>query len=371
LKLNLNIGFGLTNAGNTPEAKQKTTQKLTSNFMTTAIVILNWNGEKYLQQFLHTLIENTQLSGAEIIVADNASTDSSLLVLKNKFPEMKTIVLDKNYGFAEGYNRALSQIDADYYVLLNSDVEVTSGWLEPLISYMNEHTDVVACQPKIRSYFNREYFEHAGAAGGFIDKFGFPFCRGRVLGTAEKDNGQHDTITDIFWATGACLVVRSKIFWKVGGLDNDFFAHMEEIDLCWRFKSRGYRLVCIPESVVYHVGGGTLNVESPFKTYLNFRNNLLMLYKNLPAKLLDDTMFWRTIFDYIAAIQLFVTGKPKNAISVLKARSDFRQMKHNFEEKRKENILYSTSDNYSDILQESIVIGYFLKGKKTYNSLLQ
>jgi len=337
--------------------------------MTTAVVILNWNGEKYLEQFLPILIENTKLSGSEIIIADNASTDSSLLILQEKFPTIRTVVLDKNYGFAGGYNKALAQIEADYYVLLNSDVEVMSNWLEPLITYMDKHADVAACQPKIRSYFNRKYFEHAGAAGGYIDRFGFPFCRGRVLGTAEEDKGQYDNITDIFWATGACLLVRSKTFWTVGGLDDDFFAHMEEIDLCWRLKSRGYRIVCIPESTVFHVGGGTLNVENPYKTYLNFRNNLLMLYKNLPAKLLKDTMFWRMIFDYIAAIQLFVTGKPKNAISVFKARSDFKRMQPNFEEKRKQNILYSTSDNYSDILQKSIVIEYFLKGKKTFDSL--
>ena len=337
--------------------------------MTTAVVILNWNGEKYLEQFLPILIENTKLSGSEIIIADNASTDSSLLILQEKFPGIRTVVLDKNYGFAGGYNKALAQIEADYYVLLNSDVEVMPNWLEPLITYMDKHADVAACQPKIRSYFNRKYFEHAGAAGGYIDRFGFPFCRGRVLGTAEEDKGQYDNITDVFWATGACLLVRSKTFWNVGGLDDDFFAHMEEIDLCWRLKSRGYRIVCIPESTVFHVGGGTLNVENPYKTYLNFRNNLLMLYKNLPAKLLKDTMFWRMIFDYIAAIQLFVTGKPKNAISVFKARSDFKRMQPNFEEKRKQNILYSTSDNYSDILQKSIVIEYFLKGKKTFDSL--
>ena len=337
--------------------------------MTTAVVILNWNGEKYLEQFLPILIENTKLSGSEIIIADNASTDSSLLILQEKFPGIRTVVLDKNYGFAGGYNKALAQIEADYYVLLNSDVEVMQNWLEPLITYMDKHADVAACQPKIRSYFNRKYFEHAGAAGSYIDRFGFPFCRGRILGTAEEDKGQYDNITDVFWATGACLLVRSKTFWNVGGLDDDFFAHMEEIDLCWRLKSRGYRIVCIPESIVFHVGGGTLNVENPYKTYLNFRNNLLMLYKNLPAKLLKDTMFWRMIFDYIAAIQLFVTGKPKNAISVFKARSDFKRMQPNFEEKRKQNILYSTSDNYSDILQKSIVIEYFLKSKKTFDSL--
>lgn len=339
--------------------------------MTTAIVILNWNGENYLQQFLPILIENTSLSSAEIVVADNASTDSSLLILKEKFPTIRTIVLDKNHGFADGYNKALAQIEADYYVLLNSDVEVTPNWLEPLINYMNEHNEVAACQPKIRSYFRRTHFEHAGAAGGYIDRFGFPFCRGRILGTAEEDKGQYDNIIDVFWATGACLVLRSKIFWKVGGLDAEFFAHMEEIDLCWRLKSRGYRIVCIPASTVFHVGGGTLNVESPYKTYLNFRNNLLMLYKNLPTKLLNYTMLWRHLFDYIAAFQLFITGKPKNAIGVFKARLDFKRMQPYFEEKRKQNILYSTTDNQSDIFQKSIVIEYYLKRRRIFKSLFK
>lgn len=339
--------------------------------MSTAIVILNWNGEKYLQQFLPVLIENTTLPGVEIIVADNASTDSSVSILKDKFPTVRTILLDKNYGFAGGYNKAFGQIEADYFVLLNSDVEVIPNWLEPMLAYMDEHTDVAACQPKILSYNRRSNFEHAGAAGGYIDRFGFPFCRGRILGLAEADKGQYDSIADIFWATGACLLIRSSLYWKAGGLDDDFFAHMEEIDLCWRLKSRGYRIVCIPESYVFHVGGGALNYESPHKTYLNFRNNLLMLYKNLPARLLENTMRWRTVFDYAAALQLFVTGKPENAKTVFKARRDYKKMQPDFEEKRKLNILYATSDNKSDIFQKSIVLEYYLKGKKTFNSLAE
>ena len=337
--------------------------------MTTAIVILNWNGAKYLQQFLPVLIKNTTLSSAKIIIADNASTDSSLLILREQFPEIQTIVLDKNYGFAGGYNKALAQIEADYYVLLNSDVEVTPNWLEPMITYMSESENVAACQPKILSYYNRNKFEHAGAAGGYIDRFGFPFCRGRVLSFAEEDNGQYDTNADVFWATGACFVVRSDIYWKVGGLDDEFFAHMEEIDMCWRIKSRGYRISCVPESRVYHIGGGTLNVESPHKTYLNFRNNLLMLYKNLPEKHLKKIMKWRFVFDYIAALQLFITGKPKNARSIFKARKDYKKMFPEFESKRNENILFATSENQSDIFQESIVVNYYLMGKKTFNSL--
>ncbi|MDD4971726.1 MAG: glycosyltransferase family 2 protein [Paludibacter sp.] len=337
--------------------------------MSTAIVILNWNGEKFLQQFLPVLIENTSIPGVEIIVADNASTDSSLKLLKENFPTVRTIVLDKNYGFAGGYNKALAQVEADYFVLLNSDVEVTPHWLEPLLTYMDAHDEIAACQPKILSYSQRSNFEHAGAAGGYIDRFGFPFCRGRILGVAETDNGQYDSIVDVFWATGACLMIRSCLYRKVGGLDDEFFAHMEEIDLCWRLKSRGYRIVCIPESSVFHVGGGALGYESPHKTYLNFRNNLLMLYKNLPNKLLDNTMYWRSVFDYMAAFQFFITGKSENAKSVLKARRDYKQIQPTFEDKRKENLYYSTSDNKADILQKSIVLEYYLKGKKTYQSL--
>jgi len=337
--------------------------------MTTAIVILNWNGEMYLQKFLPVLIQNTTQAGVEIIVADNASTDSSLSILKAKFPTVRTIILDRNYGFAGGYNKALAQVEADYFVLLNSDVEVTGDWLETMLEYMNSHLNIAACQPKILSYDQPTYFEHAGAAGGYIDRYGFPFCRGRVLGVAEEDKGQYDSIVDIFWATGACLMIRSRVFREVGGLDDDFFAHMEEIDLCWRLKSRGYRIVCIPESSVFHVGGGALGYESPYKTYLNFRNNLLMLYKNLPSGLLKKIMFSRFIFDYAAALQLFITGKPKNAMIIFKARRDYKKMRPDFVEKRNQNMKLSTTDTKSDIYQKSIVLDYFLKGKKTYNSL--
>ena len=337
--------------------------------MTISIVILNWNGEKFLQQFLPVLIEKTTIPGVEIIVADNASTDASMAVMKEQFPTIRTIVLDKNYGFAGGYNKALAQIESDYYVLLNSDVEVTTHWLEPLLDFMNEHQDVAACQPKILSYYQRTHFEHAGAAGGYIDRFGFPFCRGRIFGVVEEDKGQYDTVADVFWATGACLVVRSKTYWKVGGLDDDFFAHMEEIDLCWRLRSRGYRVVCIPESTVYHIGGGTLGMEHPHKTYLNFRNNLLLLYKNVPARLLKRTMLWRFFFDYSAAFQLLISGKPHNAMSVFTARTDFKRMRPSFQEKRKENILYSITTNQNDIFQKSVVFEYYLKGKKTFDKL--
>lgn len=339
--------------------------------MRTAVVILNWNGEKFLNQFLPVLLRNTQLPGVDIYVADNASTDNSLSLIEEQFPTVKTLLLDKNYGFAGGYNKALAQINADYFVLLNSDVEVTENWLQPLLNYMNENADVAACQPKIKSFYNRDYFEHAGASGGFIDYLGFPFCRGRVVGTAEMDRGQYDTVIDVFWATGACLLIRSELYNQVGGLDDEFFAHMEEIDLCWRLKGQGFRIVCIPQSEVYHVGGGTLQVEHPHKTYLNFRNNLLMLYKNLPQKSLSNIMRWRMLFDYAAAFQLFVTGKPQNAKSVFKARKDFKKMLPGFVDKRIENLSLATRTDFPEMLRKSIVIEYYLKGNKTYSKLIK
>lgn len=337
--------------------------------MKTAVVILNWNGEMFLKQFLPLVVAHTNLLNNEIVVADNGSTDGSVQLLKTQFPEVKTILLDKNYGFAGGYNRALAQIEAEYFLLLNSDVEVTPHWLDLLIEYMDQHPMTAACQPKIRAFHNKDYFEHAGAAGGFIDKYGFPYCRGRIFGTTEKDEGQYNEVCDIFWATGACMMIRSEIFRKAGGFDEDFFAHMEEIDLCWRINSRGFKIVCVPQSVVYHVGGGTLNMESPRKTYLNFRNNLLMLYKNVPQTELSRVMNIRLFFDYLAALQLFLTGKKENALAVFNARRDFLKMKPNFDLKRKENILFATCSACRNILDRSIVFDYYLRSKKTFNKL--
>lgn len=336
--------------------------------MKTAIVILNWNGAHYLQQFLPVLREYTTSSDVDIYVADNGSTDNSLLILGKYFQEVKILLLNRNYGFAEGYNRALAQIEADYYVILNSDVEVTPGWLELLLGYLQQHPDVAACQPKILSYHKRTHFEHAGAAGGFIDMLGYPFCRGRVLAVTEEDRGQYDEVCDVFWATGACLVIRAEVFEKEGGFDDDFFAHMEEIDLCWRLKSRGYRIVCVPQSKVYHVGGGTLHVEHPRKTYLNFRNNLLLLYKNLPQKQLFPVLFLRFFMDYLAAFQFFVTGKPQNAKAVFKARVDFRKMLSSFKSKRKENLQKTTQIHVPEIARKSVILNYYLLGRKTYNA---
>ena len=244
-----------------------------------SVVILNWNGVDMLRKFIPSVIDNSVGEGIEICVADNASSDGSLEMLRTEFPVVRLIELDRNYGFAEGYNRALAQVDAEYVVLLNSDVEVTSHWLEPLLDYMDTHSGTVACQPKLLSWHNKEYFEYAGASGGFIDRYGYPFCRGRIFDVVEKDCGQYDTVTEVMWVTGAALFIRLADYREVGGLDDHFFAHMEEIDLCWRLRSRGKKLVCIPQSVVYHVGGATLKKENPRKTFLNFRNNLLMLYK--------------------------------------------------------------------------------------------
>ena len=249
--------------------------------MKTAVVILNWNTKGYLEEFLPALIASIEGMDAEIIVADNASTDGSLEMLSEKFPAIRQIPLDRNYGFTGGYNRALAQVDADYYVLLNSDIEVPEGWLEPLVAWMDSHPKCGACGPKLLDWFNRDTFEYAGAAGGYLDRYGFPFCRGRALQVVQKDKGQYDDPADVFWISGACLLVRSKFWKRLGGLDDRFFAHMEEIDQCWRIQLAGFQVTSVPRSFVFHVGGGTLPNESPFKLRLNYRNNLLLLENNL------------------------------------------------------------------------------------------
>jgi len=337
--------------------------------LSTAIVILNWNGVKFLSKFLPVLLQHTTRVDVAIYVADNGSTDGSLELLKTQFAKVKTVVLDKNYGFAGGYNRALAQIEADYYLLLNSDVEVTENWLDPMLEFLDANPSVAACQPKMLSFDHRTQFEHAGAAGGFIDFLGYPFCRGRILAKLENDYGQYDNITDIFWATGACLLIRASVFNECGGFDDDFFAHMEEIDLCWRLRSRAYRLVCVPQSVVYHVGGGTLHVEHPHKTYLNFRNNLLLLYKNLPQHKFLLIIFVRFFLDYLAAFQLFATGKSQNALAVFKARRDFSKMLPSFKTKRKENLKKTVLTDIPEISGKSIILNYYFLGKKKFSGL--
>ena len=273
--------------------------------MKVAIVILNWNGAKMLSTYLPSVI-NYSRDEAEIFVADNASTDDSMSWLSKHYPMVKQIALDRNWGFAEGYNKALGHIDAEYYILLNSDIEVTHHWLTPLIEFMDAHPQVAACQPKLLSVFDHDQFEYAGASGGFIDRYGYPFCRGRIFQTVENDDGQYDDPCKIAWATGACLMIRSHDYWEAGGLDGRFFAHSEEIDLCWRLRSRGRDIYCVPDSQVYHVGGGTLPKNNPMKTYLNFRNNLTMLYKNLNDKDLKHVMRVRWWLDYLAALQMLL-----------------------------------------------------------------
>lgn len=317
--------------------------------MKTAVVILNWNTEGFLKEFLPGLIHSADKAGdAEVIVANNASTDGSAALLKKEFPSVRTIAFDRNYGFTGGYNRAFAKVDSEYFVLINSDIEVTEGWLEPLVAWMDSHPECGACAPKLKSWQNREMFEYAGAAGGYIDCFGYPFCRGRVLKKVEKDCGQYDTPADVFWATGACLMVRSEVFRRLGGLDERFFAHMEEIDLCWRMQLHGYRITIVPESVVYHIGGGTLPQTSPFKLFLNYRNNLLMLGNNLAQtyalqyfrrgysteKAATEGMRragfilrFRMMLDLLSAAVYILTLKTDCFKAVIKAHKEYRKLK--------------------------------------------
>ena len=338
--------------------------------MKTAVVILNYNGATLMEEFLPSVIHSVNGMDAEVIVADNASTDNSLEFLKTNHPKVRTIVLDKNYGFAEGYNRALAQIDAEYFVLLNSDVDVDAEWLKPLEFFMDNNPDVAACQPKILSQKNDKYFEYAGAAGGFIDKYGYPFCRGRLFNDVEPDVGQYDEQKDIFWSSGACLFIRKQDYEDVGGLDGDFFAHMEEIDLCWRLKNRGRRIVCIPSSVVYHVGGGTLAQGNPRKTFLNFRNNLLMLYKNLPSSRVNRILFIRMVLDGLAALAMLAKGDVKNFKSVLKAHKDFKALKKKFVAKREKEVSFTDAvGTHDEIYRRSIVLAYYLRGIRKFRNL--
>ena len=336
--------------------------------MKVAVVILNWNGEAMLRRFLPTVVRYS-CDEAEIWVADNASGDASVQLLREHFPSVRLIQLDKNYGFAEGYNRALAQIEAEYYVLLNSDVEVTHHWLTPLVEYMDAYPDVAACQPKLLSEANRDYFEYAGASGGFIDRYGYPFCRGRIFNTVEEDNGQYDYIIDILWATGACMLIRSADYREAHGLDGRFFAHNEEIDLCWRLHQRGRRIVCIPESEVYHVGGGTLPKSNPMKTFLNFRNNLTMLYKNLPDGELKGVMRVRRVLDYVAALKMLVADRSwADFKAVVKARRAFYRWRHNFDDDRRE-IGRTRTAGLSERVDYSILWQYYVKGRKTFSRL--
>ena len=335
-----------------------------------AIVILNWNGAKMLAQYLPSVL-NYSRDEATVYVADNASTDGSVAFLRREFPECKLIVLSENWGFAEGYNKALKQVDAEYYVLLNSDVEVTHHWLTPLIEFMDVHPEVAACQPKLLSVSDRDAFEYAGACGGYLDRYGYPFCRGRLFQSVERDNGQYDSPAEILWATGAALMIRAKDYWDVGGLDGRFFAHSEEIDLCWRLRIKGRKIWCLPESYVYHVGGGTLPKSNSRKTFLNFRNNLTMLYKCLPDEELHHVMAWRAFLDALAAFKmLFLDLNMGDFNAVVKARAAFHRKEKELRADRK---AIQESRVVSDIPERrgfSLLWQYYVKGRKRFSDLL-
>lgn len=335
----------------------------------TAVVILNYNGEKLLDKFLPSVL--THSGSAEVIVADNGSTDKSIELLRARYPQVKLILLDKNYGFCGGYNRALKQVSADYYVLLNSDVEVTPGWLDPIINLLDTHPDIGAVQPKILSYEQRNLFEYAGAGGGLIDSLGYPFCRGRILASVEEDKGQYDDIIPIFWATGACLIVRANLYHQFGGLDEDFFAHMEEIDLCWKLHRMGARVYYCGQSKVYHLGAGTLGYASPRKTFLNFRNGLVLISKHFDTWEMLIKLPLRIILDWIAAVVFVLKGEFKHSSAILKAHSEFISTLPSTLQKRR--VLRTQFPHYGreGIFEGSIVLAYYFLGRKHYKSDLK
>ncbi|MBR0533517.1 MAG: glycosyltransferase family 2 protein [Bacteroidales bacterium] len=333
--------------------------------MDTAIVILNWNGLHFLKRFLPVLEDCTPKENFFLVVADNGSIDGSVEWLKAEHPDVQLIEFDRNYGFTEGYNRAFREIEADYYILLNSDVEVTPGWAETLINFMEDNPDAGICQPKILSESARDTFEYAGACGGFIDHFGYPFCRGRILSNIEKDHGQYDEEEEIFWATGACMVVRSSLYHHLGGLDDLFFAHMEEIDFCWRAKLLGFQVWAVPQAKVYHVGGGTLPNNAPQKLYYNYRNNLLMLYKNLPGNVRWSIITTRKFLDFCSAMVYLVTFRWDSFKAVFRAHRDYRRLK-----KVEDHSVFSEEFNDIGHLRGSILLKFFLSGKKlTFDQL--
>ena len=328
-----------------------------------AIVILNWNGKRLLEKYLPTVVKYSP--EYNVVVADNGSTDDSVEFVQTQFKTVQIIRLDKNYGFTGGYNRALQQIDAEYFVLLNDDVRVTKGWINPVIKLMERDTSIAVCQPKLLSDANPKKFEYAGAAGGYIDYLGYPFCAGRIFEHVETDTGQYDSAREIFWATGAAMFVRSKVFNELGGLDEEFFAHMEEIDFCWRAKNAGYKVMYCPDSVVYHLGGGTLNKISPRKTFLNFRNNLLLLYKNLPEKQLKQVLRKRKYLDLLAAIVFRITSSKGEYQAVLQARKEFASMKDKFTSKRNPAVT-----SYPDgVYRKSLVLSSKIFHKNSFKQI--
>ena len=334
-----------------------------------AVVILNWNGEKLLKTFLPDVVRNSDMDGAVVYVADNNSTDGSIDYIKSNFPSVRLILLDENYGFAGGYNKSLEQIDAEYFLLLNSDVAPGKNWLPPLIEMMDSDPEVAACVPKIKSYKEPEMFEYAGAAGGFIDKYGYPFCRGRLFDILEKDEGQYDEPVPVFWGSGAALLIRSELYLNSGGLDEDFFAHMEEIDLCWRVLNKGYKIMSVPQSEVFHLGGGTLHQQNSYKTYLNFRNNLFMLVKNLPGKRFHQKLLIRMLLDGVAGLHFLAKGEFAFFSAVIKAHFSFYKSYGQMMKKRKELLPGVKKENHDEIFPGSLVWHFFFKKQRTYSEL--
>lgn len=328
-----------------------------------AVIIMNWNGARLLAQFLPSVCKYTNSELADVIVADNGSTDESLQLLAEQFPQVKVLPFSENYGYAGGYNEAIGRLRCyKYSVLLNSDVEVAPGWLEPVIDYMQQHEEVMACQPKILSYADRGRFEYAGAAGGFIDCHGYPYCRGRIFDSIEEDHGQYDgEVADVFWASGAALFVRTESYLQLGGLDRRFFAHMEEIDLCWRMHLAGGRVVVVPQSTVYHLGGGSLPAANPRKTYLNFRNNLLLMYKNMPAREGRKLLIVRRLYDTLAFFMFVAKFQWGNAAAVLRAHRDYRKMKRNYTAFPAVNLIGKAVGSDCNIITD-----YYLHHRRTF-----
>ena len=329
-----------------------------------AVIILNWNGRDLLRRFLPSVVEHSDSSISRIVVADNGSDDDSIEVLEREFPQVEILRLEKNFGFAEGYNRAVKAIECKYTILLNSAAAASPGWDIALFDFMENQPDVGACQPKLLSFNNPESFEYAGAAGGYIDCNGYPYCRGRIFDTCEKDAGQYDSIADIHWATGAALMVRRQVYIDCGGLDPEFFAHMEEIDLCWRIRLAGWKIAIVPTAVVYHLGGGSLPAENPRKTYLNFRNNLLMLHKNLPDTVRGKILLRRRLLDTVAWLKFMLTFDFANANAILRAHGDFRRMRDMYVEHPRFNLLGSDRCGRRNILWQ-----YFVRRRKTFDKL--
>lgn len=333
-----------------------------------AVVILNWNGKTFLEKFLHILIKNTNTELADIVIIDNNSTDDSINYLKNNFPAIKLVILDDNYGFTGGYNRGLKEIDAENFLLLNSDIEVPEKWLEPLVEILDSDPGIGVCGPKLLAYDDKDSFEYSGASGGYIDTFGYPFCRGRIFDNCEKDSGQYDDITDCFWISGAAFLIRSELFFTAGGFDDNFFAHQEEIDLCWRVQNLGYRVVIQPKSCIYHVGGGTLPKSNPFKTYLNFRNNLYLIEKNIPKYKRNRVKFVRLFLDQIAFYRMIFQGNFKDAFAVLKAYWHFWMRSFDLSKQRKK-IKPKSVKYLKGFYNHSIILDFYFKNKKEFSKL--